>query len=235
MIDFEKQGLQQSPCLFDEGNDLSIQLLPAISSIDILLNSSPIQYGDKINFVIPGTSLVLSYSNTSNMVIWSDKRHTFGEYPPTIFKIIPGDDKNKLGDVIKYGDKFSINYQEIDTIYLDDKYLYKTYSDYKDAAPYYKMAFTFKSRMNGYYCNGKKCKMIPIDMVQKHGKAGRYKGHMVTRNKGCLGTCNYKSEYDLQSNLLGDTCNKPTTLMIVGFVITILILLGAIIFTIKLR
>ena len=49
--------------------------------------------------------------------------------------------------------------------------------------------------MNGYYCDKNICKTIPIKDMNIHGKSGKYKGNIVTRNKKCFGLCNYANEY----------------------------------------
>jgi len=46
--------------------------------------------------------------------------------------------------------------------------------------------------MTGYYCDGTKCKSVPIKDIKTIGEAGSYKGVTVGRNKKCWGTCNYR-------------------------------------------
>jgi hypothetical protein len=233
---FETRGIQDNTVKFDKYDDLSIQLRPSISSLDILLNSSPIQYGDEILLIIPGKSLIMTYSDTQNTVVWSIKQRLFSQYPPTIFKIIPTDDKNQLGDVVKYGDKFSLNYQYVNTIYLqDDGYLDKVYGDYKNKKSEYNAAFSFRSKMNGYYCDNSKCKTIQLEKIEKRGKAGRYKGRIVSRNAGCYGMCNYKNQSEKSETYEKDGDNKPVILYITGLIILIIFFIIIIVILIKIR
>lgn len=223
IIHFDEQGLKETDVTFDDGNVLSIQIRPATSSLDILLNSSPIQYGHNIVFGVPKTSLVMNYNKDN--ITWTIKGRLFEKYNPSIFQIIPISDENELGDIVKYGDKFTIKYGDKNTVELGIEHLHIVDTNDKGK---HNTTFSFESRMNGYYCDKNKCKTIPIKDITKHGKSGKYNGNIVTRNKGCFGLCNYKTK---QMNL-NTPQNKHRIIIPIIFII-ILISLSIFLFIIK--
>jgi hypothetical protein len=171
----------------DNGDD-NIQILPTQVSGEHVLQYIPVRYGDAVQFSVPGTSLLAKESgDEQNILQWLPSQGVFNQ-DDMAFRIMPENDRSKIGDVVTYEHNFIIQYTDMSMVTVNPAYgsLELTYVNNDE-----KSVFTFVSKMMGYYCDGGKCKPIPINDMETIGEAGRYKGLTVERNPGCWGVCNY--------------------------------------------
>jgi len=170
--------------------DDNIQILPAQKYAPQLLKYQPVLYGDTIHFSVPGTSLIAGDSMTiENALIWELSTGVF-HGDDMAFRILPISGKKRIGNVITYDDTFIVQYTDSSIVAVNPQYNYLQLM--YNISPDYHHEFQFISKMTGYYCDGTKCKSVPIKDIKTIGEAGRYKGVTVGRNKKCWGTCNYR-------------------------------------------
>ena len=212
------EGTKNIPVIFDFTDDLSIRILPVSTSVDLLISSIPIKYGDGIKFVIPDTSLAMTYNLDIAQYTWTYTQIYFGLDSHIIFDIIPVDDKNKSGDNVKYGDLFYIKYKYTNILYLQNGNLYRSSDFYDKIKDTKNIIFTFKSKMNGFYCNNGKCETIELDKMDKNGQSGRYKNNIVFKNQGCFGTCKYTNS-NINNNIKPN--NKSKIYIVIYILLTI--------------
>lgn len=173
--------------------DNNIELLPTQQTATQVSQHIPLRYGEPFHISVPNTSLLavmsitlapaLEWNSTSGMFYGND----------TSFRIMPIDDSKRVGDIVSYDDKFAILYADDSVVVVDSNYNYLTteYNSLENILNEKKAICTFQfiSKMMGYYCDGSKCKSVPIKDIQTFGTSGRYNGMIVGRNIGCWGLC----------------------------------------------
>lgn len=222
-----------SDVFFEKDGNLNIQFRPLVSTqVSIGETSSPVRYGDNFVIHIPGTSLVLKKNTNDNNFKWIANDTPFTEISNTSFQCIPKTKIKMIGDYINYGDEFYLLYNDLDIIVMKKDIISLEYKAYETLYENNEnIGFKLISRMKGYYCDGKECKEIPSDEIEKSGETGLYKNKYINRNPGCWGICKYKNP---DSNLLdyfGEP-NKQDDLIKPIYIIIGLILFTGILLTI---
>lgn len=179
---------------FGMDTDLRVTLISSIRSASQVAMYRPVAYGDFFNINVANSALVLQQTGDNPSLEW---QHSFGLSPMDFqLQILPIGDDKKIGDVVTYGDRFTIGYSGAEsTAVVNPKYkIFEVYggnyAQIKDAGKFFP-TFSFISKMNGYYCDGDKCETVPIAKMEKLGKAGKYRGANVGRDPGCWGVCRY--------------------------------------------
>ena len=181
--------------LVKEGKN-NVQITQAQISRSQIANSMPLRYGDAFQIAIPATSLLISVSQKNNLV-WESLPNIFiFSTDESTFNLVPVDSTKHYGDIVTYGDNFAIsNLSRSSFVVLNthDSDLQLKYDNLEKILnnKIFICTFTITSKMLGYYCDGRKCKPVPIKDINKTGMAGRYKGVTVGRNPNCWGVCNY--------------------------------------------
>lgn len=215
-----------TPLIVQKGATSHINLEPPVHTANRVLHDLPLVYGDRIVLVVSGTSYVArapSVIGKNNAIVWMERLGVSpGEFGPE-FSIVPIDGKRKLGDLVTYADRFGIEYSKLGMVAVNDSdpthsFLYVDNSPElatlmgslhqapeKEGREKMKIGFKFVSRMEGYYCEEKKCKSVPIrdiTPVPYPGEwdkspakyvlsSGTYKGKSVFNHQGCWGICDY--------------------------------------------
>jgi hypothetical protein len=191
----------------DKNTENNVQFIDALITASQVEKYMPLRYGQACQIAIPASSLLINVSST-NTLEWKESSRLFST-ENTTFSLIPIDSTKKLGDLVTYNDVFGISHKNylivanINYPYLHlcndnmDKII-----DNKDII--YK--FTLSSKMMGYYCDGRKCKQVPIKDIETIDSAGLYKGVTVGRNPDCWGVCKYLI---LGTNSTTDLKNSP--------------------------
>lgn len=184
-------GTKEDKIYLDKDKNVNIQIIPAQISDSKVLKYQPIHYGDNIQILIPGTSLFARESNSiENSLIWESSSGMFHGNDMS-FRILPIGSKRKIGDILTYDDIFKIQYTDGSLVIVNPNYNYLELKYIQPKNETYNYKFQFVSKMIGYYCDGKDSKPIPIKDIETLGKAGRYKGVTVGRDKECWGVCDY--------------------------------------------
>jgi hypothetical protein len=216
----------------------SIQILPATSNITVTQVSQylPVRYGDKIQFSIPGTSLLAKESDEKDRIlVWEPTLGVF-HGNDMVFTLIPMEKTKSIGDIVTYGESIVIQYADTSIVALNSKhdYLKLVYMNVDDLnhQKNQNSVFKFVSKMKGYYCENNTCKPVPINEMETLDEAGRYKGVTVERNPGCWGVCNYivpnanfPQPYSTIQPLSGINAKKRYFIFVILFIVILLILL----------
>ena len=222
----------------EKGNDLNIQLLPASMSAVQIIQYKPVLFGDYVQLSIPRTSLVAEISvNISNALQWSSNltNHSGHDFA---FRIMPINNKRKIGDILTYSDIFALLYSEKSVIILDSKYNYlvSSFDDFYDITNNIDIVNTFQfvSKMTGYYCENKQCKSVPIKDIETNGSSGLYKGVAVERQPGCWNICEYKNNsYSLSAMPIRNI--SYIYLYVIGIILIMILILILILTLLKYR
>lgn len=215
-----------TPLIVQKGATSHINLVPSIHTTNRILHDEVLVYGDRIVLVISGMSYVArapSVINKENAIVWKERLGVSRGTEGPEFRIVPIDGKRKLGDFVTYGDRFGIEYSKLGMVAVNDSdpahsFLYIDNSPElatlmgslhqvpeKEERKKMKIGFKFVSRMEGYYCEDKQCKAVPIrdiTPVPFPGEwdksppkyvlsSGTYKGKSVFVHQGCWGICDY--------------------------------------------
>lgn len=171
-----------------QGNNL--QIVQAEKSVEKFSYYKPVQYGDSIVIVIPGTSLVACVGFPDQVLEWRTAYTGIG-LPSSVFSLIPVSTNQKVGDLVAFGDRFIIQHQNSSSLYIRQNrtygYLEVVYQTMDDTLSDENCIFVAESKMTGWYCDNNQCKSIPIKNIEKHGTSGTYKGSMVDRTPSCWG------------------------------------------------
>lgn len=179
----------------DNGNGSNVQLLPAQESASQVLQFDPVRYGEPFQISVPATDLIAQESDrVEGALEWVSS--DINSNPNMSFKLMPLDLAKNIGDIVTYDDTFKIQYSEYMMVVIGNinnmlLIRYNNITDILTNNSSFTHTFRFKSKMIGYYCDGKECKPVPIKDIETVGSAGRYKGVTVGRNKDCWGVCNY--------------------------------------------
>ena len=205
-----------------------INLEPPVHTANKILHDLPLVYGDHIVLIVSGTSYVArapSVLGKANALVWVERLGVSRNKLGPEFSIVPIDGKKKLGDFVTYADTFGIEYSNLGMVAVSDNpshsFLYVNNSPElatfmgslhqaassreNEEREKLKIGFKFISRMEGYYCEDKQCKAVPIrDITPVHYpgewdkspakyvlSSGTYKGKTVFNNQGCWGICDY--------------------------------------------
>jgi hypothetical protein len=178
------------------GNDgkHNLQFLQSLTTSVQIEKYIPVRYGSEIQIATPGTSLLASVSY-GNKLSWKSISGIFYTNETT-FQLIPLDPTKKFGDIVTYDDVFAITYgnrssvvvmeHEGEPLQLVSGNIENILNNKK-----YTCKFSLKSKMLGYYCDGRECKPVPIKDMQTIGTMGRYKDVTVGRDPNCWGVCKY--------------------------------------------
>jgi hypothetical protein len=203
-----------TPIYFDKDKeDDNIQIIPSQPTMPSGVKDLPICFGDNIQIIVPGTSLIMRQTALIE-ITW---QITVSTIPDTSIRLIPVSKNHKIGDMICYGDEFIMTTSESQVIVLNHntQFLTVKYDNIEDIITNKdKYAiFKFISKMNGYYCENNKCKSIPIKNTQVKGKSATYKNIPVSRNSNCWGKC--ESSFSSLESL--DSSSSSWTPLIVIF------------------
>ena len=182
-----------------QGNNL--QLVLSEKTVEKFSYYMPVQYGSKLVIVIPGTTLAATVDPDSQALQWKPS-HAMADIPSATFTVLPVDDNShKIGDVLAYGDKFILQFQESSMFVVKDRsygFLKIVYQDKNETVSDPNSVFKCESKMIGSYCEDGQCKPVPIRNIDRIGTAGRYKNTDVYRNGECWGICKYKTGSRMQ-------------------------------------
>lgn len=215
--DSEIEG--NTPIYFDDKEDDNIQIIPSQPTMPFGLADLPVCFGDNIQIIVPGTSLIMRETALID-VTW---QITVNTIPDTNIRLIPVSKSQKIGDPISYGDEFIMSTSESQVIVLNQNsnFLTVKYDNIGDIITNNDKYAIFRliSKMNGYYCENNKCQSIPIKDAQANGKSVTYKNIPVSREPNCWGDC--ESTFSSKESI-DNSSNSWTPLIIilsvVGFV-----------------
>lgn len=183
---------------FEDGdkNIVNIQLIPTYSFASNVVNYEKINYGDTFNIILPNTSMILVYNNSTNLFEWNEVTTIEDQFVFQFSPLINGIyDKSKENTPVCYGDTFKIIYSLKNTLSLDNK----NNLQYDDSLEILnkKDIFTAISKMLYYYCDSNKtC-----------NQTTEYKNDKLCfRDKNCLGLCEY---FDNTKSILSQIDNYP--------------------------
>jgi hypothetical protein len=176
------------------GNDSNhnLQFLQAVISSEQIAKYIPVHYGSPIQISTPGTSLLLSVTYENKLLWKSISRVIYTK--ETTFKLLPLTPVKKIGDDVTYGDIFAITYGDGSSfVVVDQDHLTLVSDNIGNILNNKKLIckFSLKSKMTGYYCDGRDCKPVDIKDMEISGQMGRYKGVTVGRDPNCWGVCKY--------------------------------------------
>ena len=162
---------------FEKNKNSILQFVPSVTYRKGIVKYKPIMYGDEINIIIPGTSLILS-QNIDNenfefieslIYNYYDENNNINNFT---FKIYPLDEngvfyKEKLNKPVTYNDNFTLIYSQ-NNVTIVDKYkklsgLYGNINQLIERNdPNIFTTFKAISKMEGYYCEDNVCKPVEI-------------------------------------------------------------------------
>jgi hypothetical protein len=180
------------PLIFEDKVGSNLQLVP-VNSINVkIARDMPLTYGTMFDISVPGTALAADITANSPGFTWKSVAHSISD-THSGFHLIPLDHGNKEGDIVSYGDEFSLKYGSSST-YVTRKSTGVLESSQKDLRTLQEdhdldAVFSLKSRMIGYYCSSGECKSVPISETSPTGAGARYGDAIVGRTPGCWGTC----------------------------------------------
>lgn len=201
-------------------HDDNIQLILAEKTVENFSYYVPLEYGDRVMLVIPGTSMIATVDNHDNYIFWKFQ-NTVSGLPNSIFKITCVNPEKKDGDIVSYGDPIILSYHsDSNFVVKDPKYSALTvkYENINNIRTNSNAIFTFSSKMVGFYCQDNECKSVPIKNIEKDGT---YNGAMVYRKNRCWGICG-KDTLRLQAQKVGT--GRSIILVITVSVIAILVI-----------
>jgi hypothetical protein len=205
-------------------HDDNIQLVLAEKIVEKFAYYVPVQYGDNVVLIIPGTSMIATVDMDSQDLSWKASYTNTG-LPNATFTILPTE-SHKIGDVVAYGDPIIFGYQGEglflvkDPVYNSLKILYENLSNITSNP---NAIFTCTSKMIGWYCQNGMCKSVPIKNIVKNGTSGTYNGSIVDRNNACWGICKKDTLFGLKS-----TMYTTPWILIVGITVAVIASLFAV-------
>jgi hypothetical protein len=180
------------PLIFETKVGSNLQLVPVNPTNTRIVRDMPLTYGVVFDISVPGTALAGDTDVNSPGFDWKSLAQSVSDVQSG-FSLVPLDNINKKGDIVSYGDKFSLQYGSSTTCVVHKltgllessrKALSVLQEDHD-----LDTVFSLKSRMIGYYCRSGECKSIPISETSPDGSSARYQGATVGRFPGCQGTC----------------------------------------------
>lgn len=183
---------ENSDIYIEKNHNDNIQLVLAEKIVEKIAYYVPVQYGDNIVLLIPGTSLIATVDINSGDLSWK-AAYTTVSLPNSTFTILPAKPGKKPGDVVAYGDPIILSYQDTDMFLVKNPVYNNITIEYENLSNIIKnpnALFTLQSKMTGWYCQNNMCKSVPIKNITKNGVSGTYNGAIVDRNNACWGTCN---------------------------------------------
>jgi hypothetical protein len=217
-----------APLIFENNVGSNLQIVPVIPINSRIVRNMPLTYGIIVDISVPGTALAGDAIVNSPGFMWKSVAQSISNVQSG-FILVPLDHGKKEGDIVSYGDKFSLKYGSTSTCVVP-KSTGILESSRKDLSVLQKdhdidTVFSLKSRMIGYYCHSGECKSVPISQTSPTGSSARYKGATVGRFPGCQGTC--KEAVVKGSVVEGGVVKRKVKLAtIIASVVGILVLIG---------
>jgi hypothetical protein len=180
------------PLVVEDKVGSNIQLVP-IHSINIkIARYMPITYGLMFDISVPGTALEADTKNNSSGLEWKSIGRSIADVYSG-FALFPLDHNKKKGDLVSYGDKFTLErgsssicvVRKSSGILETSQRPLSILQNDNDLDT----VFSLKSRMVGYYCDSGRCLPVPISDTLPSGSGARYRGAIVGRAPECWGMC----------------------------------------------
>jgi hypothetical protein len=187
----------------------NLQLVPVHSINTQIARYMPITYGIMFDISVPGTALEADTNINSPGFEWKSIGRSIADVYSG-FAMFPLDQNKKKGDLISYGDKFTLKHgsssicvvrKSTGILEASQRSLSVLQHD-NDLDT----VFSLKSRMVGYYCDSGICQSVPISETLPTGSGARYRGATVGRAPECWGMCKKDvvgERYKLTATLAG--------------------------------
>ena len=217
----------------DSNEQHNLQFVQSIVTSAQVSKYIPLRYGIEFLISTPSTSLLLVVTY-ENKLVWKSISSIFYTRE-TSFSLIPLDSTKKNDDIVTYDDFFAISYlnsSSLVVVNIETNSLILVNDNIDNILNNNKLIskFTLKSKMIGYYCDGRNCKPIPIKDMKTFGNAGRYKNVTVGRDPSCWGVCKYlklgtNSQNELSTTPPNEVFSKSKSKINILFIILSMIII----------